>query len=129
MKTISPTHLKKILWSLLLSGSEAIGAVPAIEMGEPENYCVIFCYVRAPFKITNYGPGERIGRVFCELEADVTAALPVYKGETKTKNMKASPIGVFKSSDGEGIGDVEMNTGIAKKYFHGAKVKKVNCHF
>ena len=122
-------RLKTLLWGLLLTGSEAAGAAPVIEMGEPETYCVTYCYIRVPFTVTDYGPGERIGRVFCEFDAEVTAALPVYHGEKKTKGMRASPIGVFRSKDGAGIGDVEMSTGIIKNYFLGANVKSIHCHF
>ena len=117
-----------LLWSLLLTGTEAVGA-PVIEMGEPENYCVTYCYIRVPFSVTNYGPGQKIGRVFCEFDAEVTATLPVYLGEARTRGMQASPIGVFKTSDGKGAGDVEMSTGVIKKYFVGAKTKSVRCHF
>ena len=120
--------LKWLLWSLLLSASAAKAAVPAIEMGKPETYCVVYCYIRAPFSITNYGPGQKVGRVFCDFDAEVTAALPVYKGETKTKGLQASSIGVFRAQDGVGHGDVEISTGVIKNYFLNAKTKSIRCH-
>jgi hypothetical protein len=106
----------------------AVGAAPAITLGQAESYCVTVCYVRVPFTVANYDPARKTGRVFCDLEADVTARLPVYNGEAKTRSVQASSIGVFKNDVGGGKGDVEMSTGIMDKYFIGAKLKSANCH-
>ena len=113
---------------MLLVGAEVANAAPVIELGKPDNYCVVYCYIRVPFTITNYEATNKIGRVFCDFDAEVTAQLPIYNGEARTKNIQASPIGVFKSDAGKATGDVEMSTGIVKKYFVGAKVKSVHCH-
>lgn len=122
-----PTSLKILLWALLLVSANVTNAAPVIELGKPDNYCVVYCYIRVPFTITNYD-ANKIGRVFCDFDAEVTAQLPIYNGETRTKNIQASPIGVFKSDAGKVTGDVEMSTGIVKKYFVGAKVKNIRCH-
>ncbi len=100
----------------------------AVEMGTPENYCVVYCYIRVPFTIAKYDISHKIGRVFCDFDTEVTAKLPIYNGEARTKVVQASPIGVFKNEAGTATGDVEMSTGIIKKYFVAAKVKNVHCH-
>ncbi len=123
-----PTSLKVLLWILLLVGEGAVNAAPVIELGKPDNYCVVYCYLRVPFTITDYDVTPKIGRVFCDFDAEVTAQLPIYHGEARTKNIHASPIGVFKRDAGKVTGNVEMSTGIIKKYFVGAKVKSVHCH-
>ena len=121
--------LKFCLWIWLAAGAAtAHAAAPAVVMGKAENYCVTYCYIRIPFTIANYDPARKMGRVFCELEADVTARLPIYNGEAKTKGVQAEAIGVFKNDAGVAKGDVEMNTGIAVKYFVGAKLRSANCH-
>ena len=126
MKT---AHLKIFLWILLLlAGEGAANAAPVIKLAAAESYCVVYCYIRVPFTIASYDPKPKMGRVFCEFDAEVTAQLPVYNGEARTKNMQASPIGVFKNDAGNATGDVEMSTGIVKKYFVGAKVNSVRCH-
>ncbi len=101
---------------------------PIVEMGTPETYCVVYCYLRVPFSIPKYGMDHKLGRVFCDFDAEVTAQLPIYNGETRTKSLQASAIGVFKNEIGTATGDVEMSTGIIKKYFVGAKVKNIHCH-
>jgi len=123
-----PTSLKIMLWVLLLAGGGAANAAPVIELGTPDNYCVVYCYIRVPFTVTNYDATHKIGRIFCDFDTEVTAKLPIYNGEARTKNIQASPIGVFKNDTGKATGDVEMSTGIVKKYFVGAKVKSVHCH-
>lgn len=123
-----PISLKILLWVLLLVGEGVANAAPVIELGKPENYCVIYCYVRVPFTIANYDASHKIGRISCDFDADVTAKLPIYNGEARTKNMQASSIGVFKNDAGKATGDVEMSTGIVKKYFVDAKVNKIHCH-
>jgi len=122
------TFLKILCLTFLLWGKGFAYATPAIEVGAPENYCVVYCYIRIPFTIANYDVAHKIGRVFCDVDAEVSAQLPIYNGETKTKNMQESAIGVFKNEAGKATGDVEMSTGIIKKYFVGAKVKSVHCH-
>jgi len=123
-----PTRLKILLWIVLLAVADAAHAAPVIELGTPNNYCVVYCYIRVPFTISNYDTSHKMGRVFCEFDAEVMAKLPVYNGETRTKGLQASPIGVFKNETGTATGDVEMSTGILKQYFVGAKVKSVRCH-
>lgn len=123
------TILKILLGVLLfLAKDGAANSAPVIELGTPNNYCVVYCYVRIPFTIANYEVMHKIGRVFCDFDIDVMAQLPIYNGEAKTKNMQASSIGVFKNETGKVSGDVEMSTGIIKKYFVDAKVKSVHCH-
>jgi hypothetical protein len=117
-----------VLLCLLFVGAKVAAAAPAINLGTPENYCVTYCYVRVPFTVANLDPSRQIGRVFCEFDVEVTARLPVYNGEAKSKDLHASPIGVFRNDAGTGKGDVEMSTGIIKAYFLGAKVKSLNCH-
>jgi hypothetical protein len=116
------------LWIILLTGAEVVHAAPVIELGTPENYCVVYCYIRVPFSISNYNSQLKMGRVFCDFDAEVTAELPIYNGEARTKSIQASPIGVFKNDMGKVTGDVEISTGINKKYFLGAKIKSVRCH-
>ena len=120
--------MKIFLWILLFFGVGVANAAPTIELGAPDNYCVVYCYIRVPFTIANYDTSHKMGRVFCDFDAEVTARLPIYNGEARTKNMQASPIGVFKNDSGKATGDVEMSTGIIKQYFVGAKVKNVHCH-
>jgi hypothetical protein len=99
-----------------------------VEMGTPENYCVVYCYIRVPFTIAKYDVSHKIGRVFCDFDTEVTSRLPIYNGEARTKNLQATPIGVFKNEMGKATGDVEMSTGVIKQYFVSAKVKSVHCH-
>ena len=101
---------------------------PIVEMGPPETYCVVYCYIRVPFSIPKYDMSHKLGRVFCDFDAEMTAQLPIYNGEKRTKSIQASAIGVFKNETGTATGDVEISTGIIKKYFVGAKVKTVHCH-
>ena len=121
--------LPTLLCGLLFTVSGNAGAAPTLEMGKPENYCVVYCYIRVPFTVKDYGgSGQKIGRVFCDFDVDVTAALPVYQGETRTKSIKTSTIGVFKTLDGKGQGDAEINTGIIKNYFINGKANSIRCH-
>ena len=108
--------LKIFLWMLLLGEGSIVSATPVIELGTPNNYCVVYCYIRVPFTINNYNATSKIGRVFCDFDADVTAELPVFNGKAQTRNIQASPIGVFKNDMGKVTGDVEISTGIIKKY-------------
>lgn len=113
---------------MLLANVGLAGAAPAVIMGTPENYCVTYCYIRIPFQVTGYDPNRRTGRLFCDLEAEVSARLPVNAGATQTKYMQASAIGVFTNKNGAAVGDVEMDTGVIKNYFVAAKIKSVHCH-
>lgn len=123
-----PTLWKLFLWMLLLVGEGSAVAAPEIKLGVPENYCVTYCYVRIPFTIPNYGARHKIGRIFCEFDIDVAAKLPIYNGETRTKGMQSSVIGVFKSETETAVGDVEFATGVIKNYFMGAELKSIKCH-
>lgn len=116
-----------IFWAFLISG--AANAAPEIKLGTPESYCVTYCYVRVPFTIPSFGATHKIGRVFCDFDIDISAKLPVYNGETRTKNVKTSTIGVFKTEKETAEGDVEISTGIIKDYLKGTKVNSVSCHF
>lgn len=116
-----------IFWVFFFSG--AAYAAPEIKLGTPESYCVTYCYVRVPFTIPNFGATHKIGRVFCDFDIDISAKLPVYNGETRTKNVKTSTIGVFKTEKETAEGDVEMSTGIIKDYLKATKVNNISCHF
>lgn len=119
---------KRWLWVLLACVANAAVAAPAVVMGKPETYCVTYCYIRIPFTVTGYDPAHKIGRVFCDLKAEVTSKLPVYNGEARSRDVDADPIGVFKNDEKGGVGDVEMSTGVIVKYFVGAKLKSAACH-
>jgi hypothetical protein len=54
--------------------------------------------------------------------------MAAYDGHTRTKNLRQSPIGVFKNTTGAIKGEVEVDTGIRKKDFRDAKVKTASCH-
>ncbi|MGC2456668.1 MAG: hypothetical protein WA435_01560 [Gallionellaceae bacterium] len=117
-----------LLALMLLANAGLAGAAPVVIMGTPENYCVTYCYIRIPFQVTGYDPNRRTGRLFCDLEAEVRAKLPVNAGVVKAKLVQASPIGLFTNKNGAAVGDVEMDTGIIKDYFVDAKIKSVHCH-
>ena len=120
--------LLPLLFMMAANGAAAGGA-PKIVLGDPENYCVTYCYLRIPFTVENWDPARKIGRVFCDLEADVTSKLPVYNGEARTRSVAMQSIGVFKSDAKGTMGDVELHTGIQPAYFVKAKLKKADCHF
>ncbi|MEJ1958633.1 MAG: hypothetical protein WDM70_03555 [Nitrosomonadales bacterium] len=86
---------------LLLADIGIANATAEVKIGEPENYCVVYCYIRVPFSIANYEATHKIGRVFCDFDVEVTAQLPIYNSEAKTKSMQASSIGVFKVRPGK----------------------------
>ncbi len=113
---------------MLLAIAGAAEANPEIILGTPENYCVTYCYINIPFTVTGFDPAHRTGRIFCELDAEISTKLPVHAGEIKTKSLHASSIGVFINKNGAASGDVEMDTGITKHFFVGGKIKSVNCH-
>lgn len=113
--------------ALFLSG--IANAAPEIKLGTPESYCVTYCYIRVPFTIPNFGATHKIGRIFCDFDVDISAKLPVYDGETRTKNMKTSAIGVFKTEKETAEGDVEISTGMIKDYLKSTKVNSISCHF
>lgn len=118
-----------LLALVLLFNAGLAQAAPELKLGEPENYCVTYCYIREPFEVIGYDANRRIGRIFCEFEAEISAKLPVHQGEIKTKYLKASPIGVFTNKNGSSIGDVEIDTGVIKNYLIDAKLKRIECHF
>jgi len=118
--------LKKILiWLLLMIGTAH--ATPQLTMGTSDNYCVTTCYIRIPFTIINYESTRNIGMVYCDVDAEVASISPD-DGQPRTRNMRQSPIGVFKNARGEIKGEVEVDTGIRKKNFRDAKVKTASCH-
>lgn len=118
--------LKILLWLSLVTGY--VHAVPVLTLGTSDNYCVVTCYIRIPYTITNYESTRNIGMVYCDVDAEVTSIMAAYDGQIRTKNMRQSPIGVFKITAGAIKGDVEVDTGISKKNFMEAKVKSASCH-
>jgi len=119
----------KILLTVLLALCAGMAeAAPTVTLGKDDNYCVVYCYVRVPFTITNLESTHHTGRIFCDLESVVTAKLPVYNGEARSKIVQASTIGVFAIAPGEIKGSVEMDTGIRKAYFVDGKIKNARCH-
>ena len=115
-----------LLWLSLVSGY--VYAAPVLTLGTSDNYCVVTCYIRIPFAITNYESTRNIGMVYCDVDAEVTSIMAAYDGQIRTRNLKQSPIGVFKITAGAIKGDVEVDTGISKKNFREAKVKSASCH-
>src|SRR3569832_356099 len=116
-----------LLWTLLVMSCGA-EAAPVIALGIPENYCATFCYIKIPYTITGLESSHKIGRIFCDIEAEISSQLPVYKGETRVRLMQSSPIGVFKIVPGPIQGFTEMETGIRKVYFVGSHVRSTSCH-
>jgi len=121
-------NFRFLLSFVLFFSGTSINATPVIKLSEPENYCVVHCYLRNAFIIKNIKSGHRIGRIFCDFDVDVISRLPVYQGEAKKKTIIVSSIGVFKIENGTGIGDVEISTGINKGYFVNAILNKISCH-
>lgn len=121
-------NMKLYLGMSLMMMAGMAYAAPTIILGTPENYCVVFCYIRVPFTITQYESTHESGRVFCDFDADVTSQLPIFNGEPRTKNMRASAIGIFTNTAGVFKGEAEMDTGIRKKYFVDAKLNSARCH-
>jgi hypothetical protein len=119
---------KIILLSMFLLMSGAAEAAPVIVLGTAENYCVTFCYIKIPYTITGLESTHKIGRIFCDIEAEISSQLPVYKGETRVRLMQSSPIGAFKITPGPIQGFAEMDTGIRKIYFVGSHVRTARCH-
>jgi hypothetical protein len=120
--------LNILLFSLLALSAELAHAAPTITLGKADSYCVVLCYIRVPFTIANLESTQHTGRIICDLESAVTARLPVYNGETRTRIMQTTTIGVFAIAPGEIKGAVEMDTGIRKPYFVEGKVKSARCH-
>jgi len=58
------------LW--LLSG--VVQAAPVIKLGDADDYCVVFCYIRIPFTITHYDSTRNIGMLYCDVDAEATAS-------------------------------------------------------
>jgi hypothetical protein len=118
--------LKVLLWLSLVTGY--VHAAPVLTLGTSVNYCMATCYIRIPFTIINYEPKRNIGMIYCDVEVELTSIMAAYDGQIRTKNLKQSPIGVFKITAGAIKGDVEVDTGISKKNFREAKVKSASCH-
>jgi hypothetical protein len=117
---------KILLWLLLMTGT--VHAAPLLTLGTPVNYCMATCYVRIPFTITNYESKRNIGMIYCDVEVELTSIMAAYDGHVGTRNLRQSPIGVFKNATGAIKGDVEVDTGISKNNFREAKVKTASCH-
>jgi len=117
---------KILLWLLLMTGTAH--AAPLLTLGISDNYCVVTCYIRIPFTITNYESTRNIGMVYCDVDAEVTSKIPAYDGQIRTRNLRQSPIGIFKNTTGTIKGEVQVDTGISKKNFRDAKVKTASCH-
>ncbi len=119
---------KLLLPCLLYFPLPALADTPVVSMGTAETYCVVHCYLKVPFTITHFQSAQKMGRVLCELDAQVSARLPVYNGELRSKMVHASPTGVFKNTNGVFSGEVEMDTGIRKEHFDSAHLKSASCH-
>ena len=117
---------RKFLWLLLLAGSAH--AAPQLTLGASDNYCVVTCYIRIPFTITGYESTRNIGMVYCDVDVELKSIMAAYDGHVGTKDLRQSPIGVFKNTPGTIKGEVEVDTGISKKNFLDAKVKTASCH-
>lgn len=115
----------KLLWLLLLTGTAH--AAPQLTLGTPDNYCVVTCYVRIPFTITGYESTRNIGMVYCDVDVELKSIMAAYDGHVGTKDLRQSPIGVFKNTAGTIKGEVQVDTGISKKNFLDARVKTAIC--
>lgn len=111
---------------LLLTG--AAQAAPQLTLGTPDNYCVVTCYVRIPFTLTGYESTRNIGMVYCDVDVELTSVMAAYDGQVRTRDLRQSPIGIFKNIAGAINGEVQVDTGISKKTFRDARVKTANCH-
>lgn len=118
----------RLLSLLLLLISGAANAIPLVIVGKSDDYCVTFCYIRIAFTITNYESARKVGMIYCDVDAEVSAVLVANDGETRIKKIHESPIGVFKNVAGEINGAVEIDTGIRKLSFRSSKVKSASCH-
>ena len=117
---------KILLWLLLMTGTAH--AAPLLTLGISDNYCVVTCYIRIPFTATNYESTRNIGMVYCDVDPEVTSKIPAYDGQIRTRNLRQSPIGIFKNTTGTIKGEVQVDTGISKKNFRDAKVNTASCH-
>ena len=115
----------KLLWLLLLTGTAH--AAPQLTLGASDNYCVVTCYVRIPFTITGYQSTKNIGMVYCDVDVELKSIMAAYDGHVGTKDLRQSPIGVFKNTAGTIKGEVQVDTGISKKNFLDAGVKTASC--
>lgn len=116
----------KLLWLSLLAGSAH--AAPQLTLGAPDNYCVVTCYVRIPFTITGYESARNIGMVYCDVDVELKSIMAAYDGHVGSRELRQSPIGVFKNTAGTIRGEVQVDTGISKRNFLDAKVKTATCH-
>src|ERR1035437_4486289 len=98
-----------------------VHAPPLLTLGTSDNYCVVTCYIRIPFTITNYQSIRNVGMVYCDGDAEVTSILAAYDGQIRTKILPQSPIGVFQNTAGTIKSYVEVDTGISNNSFREAK--------
>lgn len=103
-------------------------AAPQLTLGESDNYCVVTCYVRIPFVLTGYESTRNIGMVYCDVDVELKSIMATYDGHVGSKDLRQSPIGVFKNTPGTIKGEVQVDTGISKRNFLDAKVKTATCH-
>ena len=106
----------------------AVHAAPVVTLGISDNYCVVFCYIRIPFTITQYESTRNVGMLYCDVDAEATSIMVANQGEIRIRSMHESPIGVFKNTPGKIRGAVEIDTGIRKINFKGSRVKTASCH-
>lgn len=125
---LNKPRLKKAILCLLLMPGLAVAETPVVTLGTPESYCKGRCFVRITFTITHFQSAQKMGRVLCDIEAEVSTRLPVHNGELRSKLIHASPTGVFRNSAGIFSGEVDMDTGIRREHFVGASVKSASCH-
>ena len=116
----------KLLWLLLLAGPAH--AAPQLTLGAPDNYCVVTCYVRIPFTVTGYESTRNIGMVYCDVDVELKSIMAAYDGHAGSRDLRQSPVGVFKNTAGTIQGEVQVDTGISKKNFLDARVKTASCH-
>ena len=115
-------------WLSLLLLTGAAQAAPQLALGTPDNYCVVTCYVRIPFTLTGYESTRNIGMIYCDVNVELTSVMAAYDGQMRTRDLRQSPIGIFKNTAGTINGEVQVDTGISKKNFRDARVKNANCH-
>lgn len=114
------------IWLSIVIGTAH--AAPQLTLGASDNYCVVTCYVRIPFVLTGYESARNIGMVYCDVDVELKSIMAAYDGRVGSKDLRQSPIGVFKNIPGTIKGEVQVDTGISKRNFLDAKVKTATCH-
>ncbi|KXS32627.1 MAG: hypothetical protein AWT59_1222 [Candidatus Gallionella acididurans] len=114
------------IWLSIVIGTAH--AAPQLTLGASDNYCVVTCYVRIPFTITGYESTRNIGMVYCDVDVELKSIMAAYDGHVGSRDLRQSPIGVFKNTPGTITGEVQVDTGISKKNFLDARVKTATCH-